>query len=158
MSTPIVRRIAAALMIAFALTGALPKKSSAQRSAGQVTVALVDRLADSAMATIIRSPGATGSTLILLREQAADSIALASAMRVMFNMRRLHGDTVHARLVMQLYGRAPASALSPNEQQVASRYLARLRNAQRTELEGIGLARVVPVPIATVAQRIPAPR
>jgi hypothetical protein len=149
--------------IARALLGALPavllastSSSVAAQSTSPVTVALVKQLPDSAVATIVRapSPRSSGRTVVLLREDGADVAAITSAMMAVFKARQVLGDTVASRMVLSVYGRRPAGSVSPNERRLAEYYLARLRTARESTVEGLGSLKSVQIAIAP-ASRIP---
>lgn len=148
MSSFIARRFLAALLLLMSLS--LGARAGLAQQPEQVTVALVDHLADSAVATLVARPGAERRMLILLRERDADEIALASAMMAAFEARRVLGDTVHSRLIVPVYGRRRAGSLSPNERRLAARYVAQLRAAKPEPLDGVGFARTVQVAMAPV--------
>jgi hypothetical protein len=127
--------------------------SALAQHAPRVTIALVPQLADSAVATIIRSPGAAGRTLVLLRERDADPITLGSAMMAVARLRNDLGDTVQTQLVVKVYGLRVPESIGPNERAAAEHYLARLRQAKEAPLDNVGIVRSVDVPLAPIARQ-----
>ena len=126
------------------LTVLLTSPLAAQQTP-HVTVALVDRLADSAVATIIHSPGPDGRMLVLLRARDADAITLSSAMMAVFEVRRVLGDTARSRVSLNVYGTRVPESIAPNERTLAEDYLGRLRVTKPAPLEGVGVVRSVEV-------------
>jgi hypothetical protein len=148
------RRFSAALLVGLGATTAVARPALTQ-GPQHVTVALVDRIADSAVATIVRSPGPGGQTLILLRDRDANAVTLGSAMMAMYKIRDAYGDTVGSRLVVNVYGRRRPGNLQPNEQRLAAYYLRRLRRAPTVSLENVGSAKTVEVAVAPPSRRMP---
>ena len=150
MNSFITRRILAASLVIVA--AASIAKSAPAQTPRHVTVALVEQLPDSAAAKIVRSPGINGATLVMLRARVADEITLGAAMRALSRSRALHGDTLRSPLVIKLYRQRAGGTLMPNERQVAHAYFARLRGAPQSQLDGVGVARLVQMPVAQVAR------
>jgi hypothetical protein len=120
--------------------------------APRVTVALVNQLADSALAAIVRAPGSQGRTLVLLRESDASPLSLASAMMAVFQIRRALGDSVRSRMVFKVYGKRGAGSMPPNESRLANYYFGRLRSARGASLDSLGVVRSVDLAIAPAPQ------
>ena len=147
----ILKRLPGLLLPLFVLAASAARPLMAQHDP-HVTVALVPRLADSAVATIIRVAGSDGRMLVLLRERDADAITLSSAMMALFEVRHVLGDTARSRIVLKVYGIRTPESIGPNEQQLADYHLRRLRAAKPAPLDSLGLVKAVDVPI--VAERI----
>ena len=143
------RTLAVSLVIAGTASIVQPAPAQTPR---QVTVALVEQLPDSAAAQIVRSPGSSGATLVMLRARAADEVTLGAAMRALSRSRARHGDTLRSPLVIKLYRQRAGGTLMPNEWQIAHAYFVRLRHASPSPLDGVGVARQMQMPIAQVAR------
>lgn len=154
MSRFIGRPIFAALLTLLVLASA--SAPVAAQTAPHVTVALIDQLPDSAVATIVRSPGTNGGTVVLLRTRDADVSTLASAMMAMYKARQVLGDTVQSRLVLRVYGKRPVSSLAPNEHRLAQYYIDRLRTAREAPVENLGFLKSVQVTIVPASSTIAA--
>jgi hypothetical protein len=141
-----------AALVSLSMVVTMAPSALAQRSP-RVTVALVSQLADSAIATIIRTPGATGRTLVLLREHDADPVTLGSAMMALARVRNDLGDTVRTPLVVKVYGLRMPESIGPNERRMAEYYLARLRRAKQAPLDSLGLVKAIDVAVAPIAQQ-----
>jgi hypothetical protein len=150
MNSFLARRILGALLALFG-TASIARSAPAQ-TARHVTVALVEQLAESAAVQIVRSPGANGSTLVMLRASMADEVTLGAAMRALSRSRMRHGDALRSPLVIKLYRQRPGGTLPPNERLIARNYFARLRGAPQTQVAGVGIARLVQMPVAQVAR------
>lgn len=144
------RRYLAALLILLCVSSAV--RSASAQTPRVVTVALVDHLSDSAVATIVRFPGSAGRMVILLRERDLDETALASGMLAAFEARRVLGDTVRSKIIVQVYGRRSVASISSNERQIATRYITQLRAAKSASLDGVGVARSVQVAMAPLGR------
>ncbi|HEY2378417.1 MAG TPA: hypothetical protein VGH98_20730 [Gemmatimonadaceae bacterium] len=130
-----------------ALAG-MPQPIAAQTR--EMTIALVKALADSsATATIIREPGPTGRTLLLLPE-GADATALATALASLHRSREIDGEALANRVVITLHGRRSPYSLSADEQHLAEEYVSRLRKQQDEQLAGVGPAKTLVVTMAHV--------
>ena len=150
MSSFITRRILAASLV-IAGSASIASRAPAQ-TPRHVTVALVEQLPDYAAAKIVRSPSINGATLVMLRAGVADEITLSAAMRALSRSRARHGDTLRSPLVIKLDRQRPGGTLMPNERQVAHAYFAKLRGAPHGQLDGVGVARMVQMPVAQVAR------
>lgn len=155
MNSFIARRfLAASLVMIGSASIARPAPAQTPR---HVTVALVEQLPDSAAAKIVRSPGINGATLVMLRDRVADEVTLGAAMRALSRSRARHGDTLRSALVIKLYRQRAGGTLMPNERQIAHAYFAQLRGAPQSQLDGVGVARLVQMP-ASQAGRFAATR
>ena len=150
MNSFITRRILAASLVMVAAASIV--QSVPAQTARHVTVALVEKLPDSAAAQIVRSPGINGTTLVMLRSGLADEVTLGAAMRALSRSRARRGDTLRSPLVIKLYRQRAGGTLMPNERQIAHAYFARLRGAPQSPLDGVGVARQTQMPIAQVAR------
>ena len=150
MNSFITRRILAAPLVIVA--AASTARSVPAQTPSHVTVALVEQLPDSAAAKIVRSPGINGATLVMLRARVADEITLGAAMRALSRSRARHGDTLGSPLVIKLYRERAGGTLMPNERQIAHAYFAKLRGAPHGQLDGVGVARLVQMPVAQAAR------
>jgi hypothetical protein len=146
MSSFMARRVPAALLPLVCVLSSV--RSVGAQASREVTVALVDHLSDSAVATIVRFPGADGRTVILLRERDVDETALAAGMLAASEARRALGDTVRSKIIMQVYGRRSLTSMASNERELVTRYVTQLRGARPASLDGVGVARSVQVAMA----------
>ena len=119
----------------------------------EAIIVLTDSLPDStATATIIREPGPSGRTLVLLRSDSADPATLATALTSLMRSRQRHGDLPPNEVVINLHGHRATASLSAEEQRLTNAYVSRLRNSALQELPGYGRVRtlVVPLPLVPV--------
>lgn len=135
-------------VLPFSLISTSAVRPLAAQQVPHVTIALVAKLADSAVATIVRAAGKDGRMIVLLRERDADAITLSSAMMAVFKARQVLGDTARSRLVIRVYGVRVPESLAPNERQLAEYYLGRLHVARLTTIDGVGLVKAVDVAMA----------
>jgi hypothetical protein len=110
----------------------------------EMTLALVKALPDSsATATIVREPGANGRTMILLREEGADAITLATAFTSLNRSLEVDGVEMKNRVVITLHGLRSRSSLSADEHRIAEDYVSRLKGVKRQDLPGFGPAKIL---------------
>lgn len=111
----------------------------------EMTLALVKALPDSsAVAMIVRQPGARG-TMILLREEGADAITLATAFTSLRRSLQTDGVETTHRIVITLHGVRSLTSLSDEERRLTGDYVSRLQKSTREELPGFGLAKTLVV-------------
>ena len=118
----------------------------AHAQAKEITLALVKALPDtSATATIIRESGSKGRTMILMREEKADGIALATALASLDRSLKSDGEDPKNEIVITLHGLRSISSLSAEEHRLADDYVSRLQKMERQELPRFGSAKVLVV-------------
>jgi hypothetical protein len=121
--------------------------------AKEMTLALVKALPDSsATARIVREPGTDGRTVILLREENADAITLATALTSLNRSRKTDGEELKNQIVITLHGLRSLSSLNPEEHRLADDYVSRLQKRKRQELPGFGPAKILVVTLDALRQ------
>lgn len=112
----------------------------------EMTLVLVKALHDSsAVATIVREPGANGRTMIVLPEAGADAIALATALTSLERSVKNDGEEPENEIVITLHGLRSPSSLSADEHHRAEEYVLRLRKMKPRDMPEYGPARVLVV-------------
>ena len=114
--------------------------------AKEMTLVVVKALRDSsAVATIVREPGANGRTIIVLPETGANVIALATALTSLQRSLKKDGEELENQIVITVHGLRSPSSLNADEHRRAEEYVSRLEKMKPHDMPGYGEARVLVV-------------
>ena len=133
------------------LLSSMAAAQPARAQSKEITLAIVKSFPDtSATATIIRESGSKGRTMILLREDEADGMALATALASLERSLKSEGEDPRNEIVITLHGLRSSSSLSAAQRQLADDYVSRLQKMEPQELLRFGRTRVLLVTLDTL--------